>query len=695
MSMGEHAYNLINDYGAVKIGLASPYDIRSWSFGEVKKPETINYRTYRPEKDGLFCERIFGPEKDWECACGKYRGMKYKGMICDRCGVKLTHSRVRRKRMGHIELAAPVVHIWFFKAMPSRLGTLLDMKTSSLERIIYSQDYVVVDPGDAPLTERQLLTVEDFREAREQFGDTFQADMGADAVRKLLARLDLVGLSKQLRQELTETSSKQKMKDLTRRLKVVESLRDSDNRPEWMVLEAIPVIPPDLRPLVLLDSGNFATSDLNDLYCRIINRNNRLKKLVDLNAPEVIIRNEKKMLQQAVDALFDNNRCKRPVLGSSNRPLKSLTDMIKGTQGRSREDLLDKRVDYSARSVVVVGPDLRLDQCGLPRRIALELFQPFIIRRLRELGHADTIKSTKKMLKRKVVEVWDILGEVMRDHPVLLNRRPTLRRSNLRAFFPVLVEENATQIHPLVCEGFAANFDGDLMAVHLPLSIEAQVEAMTLMLPSQNIDSPDDGHPTIGPLGEILLGLHYLTSEVRGEATSKPAFHRVETVHLALGLGKFDLREPIRLRLPRRKTLREIGEAGHDPGGWIETTAGRVVFNDALPRRMSYCNSPIDRRAFWTVLEDCRRRNGLGTMVTLIDALKMLGFRAATRSGLTLAIDDLRLPSPQGGDPRPSLSFDDVGADLGPTKAPRGRWPWSGGPPGPTLTGVGEWAPTK
>ena len=469
--MGESAYDRINDYGAVKIGLASPYDIRSWSFGEVKKPETINYRTYRPEKDGLFCERIFGPEKDWECACGKYRGMKYKGMICDRCGVKVTHSRVRRKRMGHIELAAPVVHIWFFKAMPSRLGTLLDMRTTSLERIIYFQDYVVVDPGDTPLKERLLLTEEEFRKAKEQYGEGFQADMGAEAIRKLLMRLDLVALSKELRQQLVDTSSKQKVKDLTKRLKVVEALRDSDNRPEWMVLECIPVIPPDLRPLVLLDSGNFATSDLNDLYRRIINRNNRLKKLVDLNAPEVIIRNEKRMLQQAVDALFDNNRCKRPVLGSSNRPLKSLTDMIKGKQGRFRENLLGKRVDYSARSVIVVGPDLKLHQCGLPKKIALELFQPFIIRRLKELGHADTIKSAKKMLERRSEEVWDILEEVIRNHPVLLNRAPTLHRMGIQAFEPVLVEGNAIKIHPLVCKGFNADFDGDQMAVHLPLSI--------------------------------------------------------------------------------------------------------------------------------------------------------------------------------------------------------------------------------
>src|SRR6516165_10531486 len=433
MSTGDVNYDRINDYGAVRISLASPHDIRSWSFGEVKKPETINYRTYRPEKDGLFCERIFGPEKDWECACGKYRGMKYKGMICDRCGVKVTHSRVRRKRMGHIELAAPVVHIWFFKAMPSRLGTLLDMKTTSLEKIIYFQDYVVIDAGGiADLKERQLLTEEQFREARNKYGDGFQADMGAEAVRKLLEGLDLVELSRELREKLVLESAKdkpsrQKQRDLTKGLKVVESLRDSGfggtpNKPEWMVLECVPVIPPDLRPLVLLDSGNFATSDLNDLYRRIINRNNRLKKLVDLNAPEVIIRNEKRMLQQSVDALFDNNRCKRPVLGSSNRPLKSLTDMIKGKQGRFRENLLGKRVDYSARSVIVVGPELKLHQCGLPKKIALELYQPFIIRRLKELGHADTIKSAKKMLERKDDEVWDILEEVIKNHPVLLNR---------------------------------------------------------------------------------------------------------------------------------------------------------------------------------------------------------------------------------------------------------------------------------
>ena len=652
--MGESAYDRINDYGAVKIGLASPYDIRSWSFGEVKKPETINYRTYRPEKDGLFCERIFGPEKDWECACGKYRGMKYKGMICDRCGVKVTHSRVRRKRMGHIELAAPVVHIWFFKAMPSRLGTLLDMKTSSMERIIYFQDYVVVDPGDAPLKERQLLTEEDFRKAREQFGDTFQADMGADAVRKLLARLDLVSLSKQLRQELTETSSKQKLKDLTKRLKVVEALRDSDNRPEWMVLEAIPVIPPDLRPLVLLDSGNFATSDLNDLYRRIINRNNRLKKLVDLNAPEVIIRNEKRMLQQAVDALFDNNRCKRPVLGSSNRPLKSLTDMIKGKQGRFRENLLGKRVDYSARSVIVVGPDLRLHQCGLPKKIALELFQPFIIRRLRELGHADTIKSAKKMLERKVEEVWDILEEVIHNHPVLLNRAPTLHRMGIQAFEPVLVEGNAIRIHPLVCKGFNADFDGDQMAVHLPLSIEAQVEAMTLMMSTNNIFSPANGNPIISPTQDIVMGSYYVTVHRPGEPGEyKKGENGVETgvysspneVFLAFSQKKVGVHARIKLRLPEQKKLKGEGDKEFTPGMLATTTVGRVIFNDILHAKMPFYNMALGQKQLQGIIADCYQILGRAETIALLDNMKDLGFRESTRSGLSFATDDLKTPA--------------------------------------------------
>ncbi|MFY7894588.1 MAG: DNA-directed RNA polymerase subunit beta', partial [Phycisphaerales bacterium] len=446
--MAETIYDRVNDFSAVKVTLASPNDIRAWSYGEVKKPETINYRTYRPEKDGLFCERIFGPERDYECSCGKYRGTKYKGIICERCGVKVTHSRVRRKRMGHINLASPVVHIWFFKSMPSRLGTLLGMKTSDLEKIIYYQDYVVVDAGDTELKFKQVLTEDQFRESQEKYGNAFKASMGADAIRELIERIDLSQVATELREELRETKSKQKIKDLSKRLKLVEQIRGSENDPAWLVMDVIPCIPPDLRPLVLLESGNFATSDLNDLYRRIINRNNRLKKLMDLNAPEVIIRNEKRMLQQAVDALFDNGRCRRPVLGSSNRPLKSLTDMIKGKQGRFRQNLLGKRVDYSARSVIVVGPELKLHQCGLPKKIALELYQPFIIRKLKEQGLADTIKSAKRMLERRDPAVWDILEEVIFQHPVLLNRAPTLHRMGIQAFEPVLVEGKAIRIHP-------------------------------------------------------------------------------------------------------------------------------------------------------------------------------------------------------------------------------------------------------
>jgi DNA-directed RNA polymerase subunit beta' len=669
MSAGESSYDRINDYGAVRISLASPHDIRSWSFGEVKKPETINYRTYRPEKDGLFCERIFGPEKDWECACGKYRGMKYKGMICDRCGVKVTHSRVRRKRMGHIELAAPVVHIWFFKAMPSRLGTLLDMKTTSLEKIIYFQDYVVVEPGETALKERQLLTEEDFRKARESYGDGFEADMGAEAIKKLLERLNLVDLSKQLRDELTalskkEKPSKQKQRDLTKRLKVVEALRDSglggpQNKPEWMVLECIPVIPPDLRPLVLLDSGNFATSDLNDLYRRIINRNNRLKKLVDLNAPEVIIRNEKRMLQQSVDALFDNNRCKRPVLGSSNRPLKSLTDMIKGKQGRFRENLLGKRVDYSARSVIVVGPELRLHQCGLPKKIALELFQPFIIRRLKELGHADTIKSAKKMLERKAEEVWDILEEVIKNHPVLLNRAPTLHRMGIQAFEPVLIEGNAIRIHPLVCKGFNADFDGDQMAVHLPLSIEAQVEATVLMMSTNNIFSPANGQPIISPSQDIVMGCYYLTATRgdQGEAIEPGdgmVFSSPAEVFLAFADKKVGVHARIKVRLPRGKRViseirtdkdkARIEEVSRNPNMLVTTTVGRVIFNDILKPDMAFYDLALSGKHLSRIIADCYQQLGRRETIDLLDRMKDIGFRESTRSGLSFATDDLKTP---------------------------------------------------
>ncbi|MBN1590631.1 MAG: DNA-directed RNA polymerase subunit beta' [Pirellulales bacterium] len=644
MSIGETSYDRINDYASVKISLARPHDIRSWSFGEVKKPETINYRTYRPEKDGLFCERIFGPEKDWECACGKYRGMKYKGMICDRCGVKITHSRVRRKRMGHIELAAPVVHIWFFKAMPSRLGTLLSMKTTSLEKIIYFQDYVVTDPGDTPLKMQQLLTEEEYRAAREQYPEgNFKADMGAEAIRKLLVNLDLVALSKELRVELAETGSKQKRKDLINRLKIAESIRDSDNRPEWMVLDVVPVIPPDLRPLVLLDSGNFATSDLNDLYRRIINRNNRLKKLVDLNAPEVIIRNEKRMLQQSVDALFDNNRCKRPVLGSSNRPLKSLTDMIKGKQGRFRENLLGKRVDYSARSVIVVGPSLRLHQCGLPKKIALELYQPFIIRRLKELGHADTIKSAKKMLERKDEEVWDILEEVIFNRPVLLNRAPTLHRMGIQAFEPVLVEGNAIKLHPLVCKGFNADFDGDQMAVHLPLSLEAQVEAHTLLMATNNIFSPANGAPIISPSQDVVMGCYYLTQSLADRRGDGMTFSSLQEVELAYSLGIVDTHAEIKVRIPDNYPVKSTRP--HAPGELLKTTVGRVLFNDMLPEGMPYYNMPMRSRELAGVISDCYAILGRRATIDLLDYMNQIGFRECTRSGLSFATDDLITPS--------------------------------------------------
>jgi DNA-directed RNA polymerase subunit beta' len=658
-------YERINDFGAVRISLASPHDIRSWSFGEVKKPETINYRTYRPEKDGLFCERIFGPEKDWECTCGKYRGMKYKGMICDRCGVKVTHSRVRRKRMGHIELAAPVVHIWFFKAMPSRLGTLLDMKTTSLEKIIYFQDYVVIDPGTTPLKERQLLTEDQFKEARAEHGDAFEVDMGAEAIKKLLEKLNLVDLSRELRERLDkenargEKASKQRVKELVKRLKTVEALRDSSNKCEWMVLECIPVIPPDLRPLVLLDSGNFATSDLNDLYRRIINRNNRLKKLVDLNAPEVIIRNEKRMLQQSVDALFDNNRCKRPVLGSSNRPLKSLTDMIKGKQGRFRENLLGKRVDYSARSVIVVGPELKLHQAGLPKKIALELFQPFIIRRLKELQHADTIKSAKKMLERKDDVVWDILEEVTKSHPVLLNRAPTLHRMGIQAFEPVLIEGNAIRIHPLVCKGFNADFDGDQMAVHLPLSIEAQVEATVLMMSTNNIFSPANGNPIITPSQDIVMGCYYLTANrgEEGEAVEPGdgmVFHSPQELFQAHAEGRLGMHAKIRVRLPiEKKVVSEVkDEKGvaraedlpRKPNGLVRTTVGRVIFNDILHAKMAFYDLPLGSKYLSRIIADCYQILGRRETIALLDRMKETGFRESTRSGLSFAASDLRTP---------------------------------------------------
>src|SRR3989339_268721 len=639
-------YDRINDYGSVKISLAGPNDIRSWSFGEVRKPETINYRTYRPEKDGLFCERIFGPERDWECSCGKYKGTKFKGIICDRCGVKVTHSRVRRKRMGHINLAAPVVHIWFFKAIPNQLGTLLGMKASDLEKVIYFQDYIVVDPGQSPLAERQLLSEEELRDATNKYGSSFKALMGAEAIKTLLGKLDMDALTAELRSDMTKTSSKQKLKDMAKRLKTVEALKGSGNSPEWMVLDVCPVIPPELRPLVLLESGNFATSDLNDLYRRIINRNNRLKKLIDLNAPEVIIRNEKRMLQQAVDALFDNARGKRPVLGSNNRPLKSLTDMIKGKQGRFRENLLGKRVDYSARSVIVVGPYLKLHQCGLPKKIALELFQPFIIRELKERGLADTIKSAKRMLERREEHVWDILEKVIHQHPVLLNRAPTLHRMGIQAFEPILVEGNAIKLHPLVCRGFNADFDGDQMAVHLPLSIEAQAEAITLMLSTNNIFSPASGEPIITPTQDIVLGCSYLTTSVQEDSEKEyKKFGSPEEVIYALSVNKLHLHTKIEIRLKQTNIIKDRLGAEESKNGLCKTTVGRVLFNNILPEGMPFYNYTLDLKGISKIIQDCYKLLGREKTITLLDDIKETGFKACTKAGLSFSITDIKMPA--------------------------------------------------
>ena len=643
-------FESINAYASVTISLASPDEIRSWSYGEVKKPETINYRTYRAEKDGLFCERIFGPERDWECFCGKYKGMKHKGIICDRCGVKVTHSRERRRRMGHINLAAPVGHIWFFKSMPSRMGNLLAMKVSSLEKVIYFQEYVVIDPGGAVaegVQEKQLIGEEEYQRLTAKYED-FRAGMGAEAVRELLQRLDLDALSAELRTELRETGSKQRRNEIVKRLTIVEAIRDSSNRPEWMILEVIPVIPPDLRPLVLLESGNFATSDLNDLYRRVINRNNRLKKLLDLHAPEVIIRNEKRMLQQSVDALMDNERCKHSVLGSSNRPLKSLTDMIKGKPGRFRENLLGKRVDYSGRSVIVVGPELRLHQCGLPKKIALELFQPFIIRRLKDAGLCDTIKSAKRMLERKDDEVWDILDEVIHEHPVLLNRAPTLHRMGIQAFEPILIEGNAIQIHPLVCEAFNADFDGDQIAVHVPLSIEAQTEASLLMMSTNNIFSPADGKPIITPSLDIVLGCYYVTCQ-RPDPRPEGQVQRYassEDVLIALGYDKLHYHTVIDVRLPQYvEMVDEHGDRVPCRGQVVRTTAGRAYFNSLLPDGLPFYNRPMNKGRLNDIIADCHHILGRGATIDLLDTIKEIGFKHATLAGISFSTRDLRMPA--------------------------------------------------
>lgn len=658
--MLEDAVDRLEEYVCVSIRMASANDIRSWSRGEVKKPETINYRTMKPEKDGLFCEKIFGPEKDWECSCGKYKGSKYKSLVCDRCGVEITRSYERRRRMGHLNLAAPVAHIWYFKTIPSRLGAVLNLKINELERVIYYQDYIVTElepgldaleipqPSGPPkkVGVGQLLSEENFCKAEEKYRDRFQADMGAAALRALLQKLDLRALSEDLRKKLQQTTSEQKYKDIVKRLIVIEKILESGNRPEDMILTVIPVIPPDLRPLVMLESGVFATSDLNELYRRLISRNARLRKLIDLNAPEVIIRNEKRMLQQAVDALFDNTRCRRPVLAANNRPYKSLADIIKGKQGRFRENLLGKRVDYSARSVIVVGPNLRLTQCGLPKQIALTLYEPFIFRRLRELGHCDSLRSAKKLVEQRDENpiVWDVLDEVIKDHPVLLNRAPTLHRLGIQAFQPVLVEGNAIHLHPLACVPFNADFDGDQMAVHLPLSFEAQIEAKILMMAANNVFSIANGQPAMTPTQDIILGLAYLTLGREDQKGQGMVFASPEEAILAYDNGKVHLQAWVEVRLPTGWAVvqKEIG--GLSFPGRVRTTVGRLLFKEILPEGMPFYNLDLDKKEIQRIIAKVHESTGKVGLIEFLDRLKALGFKYATLGGVSIGKDDMRIP---------------------------------------------------
>jgi DNA-directed RNA polymerase subunit beta' len=636
----------VNQVEYVAISVASPDAIRSWSKGEVKNPETINYRTFKPEKGGLFCERIFGPVKDWECSCGKYKRIKHRGVVCDRCGVEVTLARVRRERMGHIELAVPVCHIWFFKCMPSRIGLVLDMTARNLERVIYYEDYMVIDPGSTPLKLNQLLSEHEYREARETYGpDAFLAKMGAEAVRDALAKVDLGKQIDHLQVAMTETKSKQIRKKIAKRIKLLQGLQSSKSRPEWMILTVLPVIPPDLRPLVPLEGGRFATSDLNDLYRRVINRNNRLKNLLQLKTPEVIIRNEKRMLQEAVDALFDNGRHGRAVTGAGNRALKSLSDMLKGKSGRFRQNLLGKRVDYSGRSVIVIGPELKLHQCGLPKKMALVLFEPFIIRRLKELGYVHTVRSAKKMIERQTTEVWDILEEVTRGHPVLLNRAPTLHRLSVQAFEPQLIEGEAIRIHPLVCTAYNADFDGDQMAVHVPLSVEAQLEARLLMMAPNNIFSPSSGRPIITPTQDITLGCFYLTAEPRMPAPSNPnqlkLFGSKTEVIFAFSDGAVTTHERIRLANPDVGKKTEFGDMNKKV---IETTVGRVLFSEIWPPEMGFPNKSVKKSELGDLIWKCYKICGHEKTVIMLDKLKELGFREATKAGVSIGIDDMIIP---------------------------------------------------
>jgi DNA-directed RNA polymerase subunit beta' len=645
----------ITDFDSIKIQLASPEKIRSWSHGEVTKPETINYRTFKPERDGLFCARIFGPITDWECLCGKYKRMKHRGVICDKCGVEVTLSKVRRERLGHIELASPCSHVWFFKGLPSRIGHLLDISLRELEAVLYFESYVVVDPGDAPVKEREVIKDENrFRELDQQYRPSgFKAMMGAEAIKELLKRVEIQELSIELRERMkTETSLQKKLK-YSKRLKVVEAFRKSDNKPQWMILDVIPVIPPELRPLVPLDGGRFATSDLNDLYRRVINRNNRLKKLMDLHAPEVIVRNEKRMLQEAVDALFDNGRRGRVLRGANNRPLKSLSDTLKGKQGRFRQNLLGKRVDYSGRSVIVVGPELKLHQCGLPKKMALELFKPFIYHRLEQTGHCTTIKQAKEMVEQQDPIVWDILEEVIKDHPVLLNRAPTLHRLGIQAFEPVLVEGKAIKIHPLVCTAFNADFDGDQMAVHIPLSPEAQIEASVLMLASHNILSPASGQPITVPTQDLVLGLYYLTKAKVGAQGEGRVFANIEEVLMALEAKQVETLTPIRLRYTGpvldMTTAYDDQDLTHTEPvefnkQFISTTVGRAILNDRLPEGMPYVNGLLKKKGIGQLINYLYLNLGLEVTVHALDRIKELGFQYATKSGLSVGLDDMVIP---------------------------------------------------
>lgn len=635
----------LDNFDSIRIGLASPEKIRQWSKGEVKKPETINYRTLKPEKEGLFCEKIFGPTKDWECHCGKYKRVRYKGVVCDRCGVEVTKAKVRRERMGHIELAAPVSHIWYFKGIPSRMGLILDMSPRALEKILYFASYVVTDVGDTSLSEKQLLSEKEYRDAIDKYGRRFKASMGAEAIKELLSNIDLEGEAKELRAQLKESSGQKKIR-IIRRLEVVEAFRQSGNKPEWMILDVIPVIPPDLRPMVQLDGGRFATSDLNDLYRRVINRNNRLKRLLDLGAPDIIVRNEKRMLQEAVDALIDNGRRGRPVTGPGNRPLKSLSDMLKGKQGRFRQNLLGKRVDYSGRSVIVVGPELKFYQCGLPKKMALELFKPFVMKRLVNEGHAHNIKSAKRMVEKVKPAVWDVLDSVIKEHPVLLNRAPTLHRLGIQAFEPILVEGKAIKLHPLVCTAYNADFDGDQMAVHVPLSMEAQAEARFLMLSVNNILAPKDGKPITTPTQDMVLGSYYLTVEKEDELGEGMVFKDYDEMLLAYYDGAVHLHSKVKVRV-------KLDE--NDKGKLVESTVGRFIFNQNIPQDLGFVNreedkysleidSVVDKKKLGKIIEKCFRRHGNTITSVVLDNIKSTGFHFSTIGAITVSIDDIVVP---------------------------------------------------